>query len=244
MSTISKTRGIVLHQQKYGETSIIARIYTEKLGLQSYIIKGVRSPKSKTKNNLFQPGNILDMVVYYKEKSSLRNIKEVKSEYLYKTIPFEMIKSSIMLFMIEILYKTIYEEESNPELFDFVYDSLVTLDQKEKELHDFHLVFMIRLSKYLGFHPRSDYWGKMLFFDLQEGIFSDSRPFHDHYLAKDMALLLFQLIKSSENQTIPFSIPPSKRKLLLEKLIEYYRLHLPMISEIKSHLVLSEVLSN
>jgi len=237
------TRGIVLHHLKYRETSIITKIYTEKFGLQSYIVRGVRSTKAKTKFNLFQPANILDLVVYYKEKSSLKNIKEVKIAHHYNSIPFDVIKSSITLFIIEIFFKSIIEEEANRNLFDYLFHTLLALDETEKNVSDVPLLFMIRLTKYLGFWPQSNYSGTNQYFDLKEGIFLANSPGHDHYLTQKTSKLFYHLINNSSDRKNPFTFHNSDRKILLEKLIEYYKIHLPGIRDIKSHGVLSEVLA-
>jgi DNA repair protein RecO (recombination protein O) len=148
-----KTKGIVLNQIKYRETSIITKIYTEDFGLKSYIVNGVRTKSSKTKIGLFQPLTLLDLVVYYKEKTTLHRISEIKCYSPYKSIPFEIKKSSIVLFLSEILNKTLKEEISNKELFDFLSTSLIYFDEVKEDYHNFHLQFLFQLSAFLGFFP-------------------------------------------------------------------------------------------
>ena len=113
---LHSTRGIVIHTTKFSETSIIARIFTEQFGLQSYLIKGIRRAQSKLKPGLFQPLTILELVVYHKQNRSVQNINDATYLYPYQSIPFDIRKSSIALFINELTYKTIHEEESNPEL--------------------------------------------------------------------------------------------------------------------------------
>jgi len=231
-----------LHQMKYGETSVIVKIFTEELGLQSYIVRGVRSKKAKIKYNLLQPGNILNLVVYYKEKSSLQNIREIKLAHYYEKIPYDVIKSSIMIFMIEVFYKSVIEEEINTELYLFLNRALIELDQAENQSSQIHLIYMIQLSKYLGFYPQLNWTSPKDYFDLQEGMFLTFKPVHDHYLTQDMSAKFFNLItRPSSNEGV--SMARLDRKELLKSLIEFYSLHLPSIQEIKSHLVLNEVLS-
>jgi len=241
MSKLINTAGIVLHQMKYGETSVIVKIYTEELGLQSYIVRGVRSKKAKIKYNLLQPGNILNLVVYYKEKSSLQNIREIKLAHHYEFIPYDVIKGSLLIFMIEVFYKSVIEEELNTELYLFLNSALIELDQLENQLSLFHLIYMIRLSKYLGFYPQLN-WVSGSYFDLLEGVFQTFAPVHDHYLSPDMSSKFFDLIKNVVHEK-PFIIDRTDRNELLYRLIEYYRLQLPTMQEVKSHHVLSEVLS-
>lgn len=243
MSKLIDTAGIVLHQMKYGETSVIVKIYTEELGLQSYIVRGVRSKKAKIKYNLLQPGNILSLVVYYKEKSSLQNIREIKLAHHYEFIPYDVIKSSILIFMIEVFFKSVIEEEPNTELYLFLNSALLELDQSENQLSHFHLVYMIKLSKYLGFYPQLNYSDSTRYFDLQEGVFQTFKPVHEHHLSPEMGSKFFDLIKNALHNE-PVALDKSDRNELLNRLIEYYRLHLPTIQEIKSHHVLREVLSS
>lgn len=227
---------------KYGETSVIVKVYTEELGLQSYIVRGVRSKKAKIKYNLLQPGNLLNLVVYYKEKSSLQNIREIKLAHHFESIPYDVVKSSILIFMIEVFYKSVIEEEINTELYLFLNQVLLELDRSENQLSYFHLVYMIQLSKYLGFYPQFNYSESTRYFDLQEGVFQTFKPVHDHYLSPEMGSKFFSLIKNAMDHE-PIVLDKSDRNELLYRLIDYYKLHLPTIQEIKSHHVLSEVLS-
>src|SRR5258705_1073932 len=120
----AKTRGIVLHTLKYSETSVITKIYTEKLGLQSYIVKGVRAAKSKSKAAMLQPLTLLEMEVSHRENKQLQFIKEFRRAFIYQSIPFDTLKSTISFFLLEVISKAIREHEPNNEMFEFIYDSL------------------------------------------------------------------------------------------------------------------------
>ena len=146
---ITKTRGIVLNYIKYGDTSIICKIYTEQFGLQSYIINGIR--KSKSKNiGLFQPLNILDLVVYHKKTSGLQRIKESKLDYAYKTLHLDMKKISVCFFLSEFLNRISQNDDYQKDNFDFIKDSLIVFDRLEVNYSNFHIQFLIKLSKYYG----------------------------------------------------------------------------------------------
>ena len=146
---ITKTRGIVLNYIKYGDTSIICKIYTEQFGLQSYIINGIR--KSKSKNiGLFQPLNILDLVVYHKKTSGLQRIKESKLDYAYKTLHLDMKKISVCFFLSEFLTRISQNDDDQKDNFDFIKDSLIVFDRLEVNYSNFHIQFLIKLSKYFG----------------------------------------------------------------------------------------------
>lgn len=146
---ITKTRGIVLNYIKYGDTSIICKIYTEQFGLQSYIINGIR--KSKSKNiGLYQPLNILDLVVYHKKTSGLQRIKESKLDYAYKTLHLDMKKISVCFFLSEFLNRISQNDDYQKDNFDFIKDSLIVFDRLEVNYSNFHIQFLIKLSKYFG----------------------------------------------------------------------------------------------
>ena len=146
---ITKTRGIVLNYIKYGDTSIICKIYTEQFGLQSYIINGIRNSKSKN-IGLFQPLNILDLVVYHKKTSGLQRIKESKLDYAYKTLHLDMKKISVCFFLSEFLNRISQNDDYQKDNFDFIKDSLIVFDRLEVNYSNFHIQFLIKLSKYFG----------------------------------------------------------------------------------------------
>src|SRR5256885_10343745 len=134
---IHRTRGVVFRTIKFSETSVISKIYTEKFGMQSYIVNGVRSEKSKTKAALLQVMSMLDMEVYHHEHRNLNRIKEMRPMYVYSSLLFEPLKSSLGLFMMEVLNKCIHEEEANEEMFTFIIQKLQLLDQLQKIPSDY-----------------------------------------------------------------------------------------------------------
>lgn len=228
---------------KYSESSVIVKIYTELLGLQSYILKGVRKKKSKIKSNLLQPLTLIEMEFYHKEKSEINFIKEIRNTYHFKSLPFEIYKSSIALFITEILYKSIREEEPNKNLFDFIFNSVIFLDTSEEKISNFHLIFLIQLSKYLGFFPNGKYSEKYKYFDMQEGNFQEVLPKHFNYLDKKTSKYFHELSSLNYENMNSTNISNKIRKELLEKIILYFQIHLPGIKEINSNQILSEVLS-
>jgi len=239
---LHKTIGIVFHTVKYADTSIIAKIYTEKFGLRSYMIRGVKSKKSKPRSAFLQHLSVLNMVVYENQKKHLQSIREIDAAYQYQTIPFNIEKSSILLFMNEILLKSIVEEEPNQKLFNFIYSSVVELDRCGKGYQDFHLHFMVQFSRFLGFFPGNTHSGQNEFFDLQEGVFLHSRPLHNNYLEPAPGGKLSLLL---ENNSWDRRIcrNAAERNELLGKLIEYYRLHIEGFGDVKSHLILKQIFS-
>jgi DNA repair protein RecO (recombination protein O) len=238
------TRGIALHALKYSESSLIVRIYTEQFGLQSYMVKGARRPKSKFRPGYFQPLTLLDLIVYHKEKSNLQQIKEVKLAASGQEISSSIPKSAIALFCSELILRAIEEEEPNPSLFAFLWSSFELLIDTRNPLANFPLMFVVQFSRHLGFYPQGpDKTKKERFFQLREGHFTSLYDHPSESLDAVQSQYLLHLLDKPFNQFALVSIPSDTRKSLLEKLILYYRIHLPGMKGIRSHEVLHTVLS-
>jgi DNA repair protein RecO (recombination protein O) len=227
---LQKTRGIVLNYVKFRESSIIVKIYTEELGLQSYLLNGIRTAKSKSKMALFQPLTLLDLVVYHrKDRHQIFRISEVKCSYPYQHIPFEVKKSTIILFLAEILSKCLKEESANHDLFQFIYDAFIEFDQSLENFENFHLKFLIRMSRFLGFEPQS---GEEIMEQLFEGkVF----PVRDDM--EQLRQYLDDLIQSEDY----FFISTHHRRALIDFILDFYRLHVVNFDPIKSLDVLREM---
>jgi DNA repair protein RecO (recombination protein O) len=237
------TRGIVFRQTRYSDTSLVVKILTEEAGLGSYIIKGARGPKAKIKASLFQPLTLLDLEVSHKDKSELQHIREVRVSYPYQSIPVDIRKSSVLLFLNELLYKSIQEEAANAELFQFIYEHLVMLDQTSENLANFHLFFAVHLTHFLGFFPQGNYLGDSTVFELSEGHFANTEPLPaDNFITGAACSWFSRIIDLPSDQFYTLQIPSSLRHGMLEKILRYYQLHLPLTGEFKSHIVLHEVL--
>jgi DNA repair protein RecO (recombination protein O) len=237
------TRGIVFRQTKYSDSSLVVRILTEEMGLRSYIIKGARGPKSKLKASLFQPLTLLELVVSQKEKSDLQHIREARVAYPYQSIHLDIRKSSILLFLNELLYKSIQEEAVNPELFRYIFDHLMRLDQTTENPANFHLLFIIHLTRNLGFFPHGRYLNEDTVFDLVEGQFVQTEPLPaENFMTGVNCAWFSKLLAIQAEKFYSISVPSAVRKELLEKILRYYHLHLPLTGEFKSHLVLHDVL--
>ncbi|MFD2512961.1 DNA repair protein RecO [Pontibacter locisalis] len=233
-----KTRGIVLNHIKYRESSIIARVYTEQLGVQSYIVNGVRKKGSGSRIALFQPFTLLDMVVYTSQKGGLTRISEYKSAYPFHSIPFDIRKSSIVLFLSEIVSCTIKEEEENQPLFQFLYNGIKFFDELEQGFENFHLIFLLQLSHHLGFGPSS---GAEIVEQVAFSSNAQSATSAPSVLVLQVHEALFDELLREPGKAI---VPNGKvRKELLSIIIRYYQLHVDKLGEIKSLAILSEVLS-
>lgn len=150
-----KTEGIALSFIKYKDSSIIVKIYTSKFGMQSYIVNGVRSKKARTRMALFQPLTLLDLVVYHNSNKNIQRISELKCSYSFIDIPFNIRKSSIALFLTEVLAKTLHSEEENELLFQFLKGAIEALDHMEKGYENFHLHLLFKMCRFMGVDPGS-----------------------------------------------------------------------------------------
>lgn len=239
---IEKTRGIFLHAVKYSETSLIASIYTEAYGRQTFMINGVHSKNSEVKASVFQPLYLLDIEIYYKPGREIHRLKNARIASPYSTIPFDIRKSTQVLFLAEILYKCLREEESNKELFNFLYHSLTLLDLSETGINNFHIWFLFRLTRFLGINPSRDNALISNFFDLQSALFVSHEPLHNQFADKHVTILFSRLFDIDSSSIEKLDYTQNERKLVLEKLLEFYKIHFDNLGEIKSLEVLKEVL--
>jgi DNA repair protein RecO (recombination protein O) len=240
---LEKTRGIFLHSVKYSESSLIAVIYTEAYGRQSFMVNGARSKKSIIKTVAFQPLYLLDLEIYYNAGREIHRLKEVRIANPFATIPFDIRKSSMVIFLSEILYKCLKEEEPNSGLFDFIYNSLSFLDLSDQGTSNFHLWFLFKLTQFLGIYPSSEHALISNYFDLQKAQFVNHEPPHNQFTDKHLTLLFARLFEVDHSTLEKLDYTHNDRKLVLEKLLEYYRIHFDSLGEIRSLSVLKEVLS-
>ena len=239
---IEKTRGIFLHAVKYSETSLIASIYTEHYGRQSFIINGVHGKNSTVRAAVFQPLYLLDLEIYYKAGREIHRIKNARITYPYSTIPFDIRKSTQVLFLAEVLYKCLREEETNTELFDYLYHSLTLLDLTEAGISNFHIWFLFKLTRFLGFSPSREDAERCNFFDLQTARFVSHEPLHSQFTDKYLTVLFTRLFTIDSSSIEDLDYNQHERRLVLEKLLEFYHIHLGNLGEFKSLEVLKEVL--
>lgn len=239
---LHKTRGIVFKTTDYGESSIVAQVFTEKFGLQSYIINGARKPKAKISRNMLQPLQLLDMVVYHKNTGNIQRIKELKNSPHLLTVPYDVIKSSIVLFLNEVLYKAIKQQGADENLFGFVFSAIEYLDNETSGLVNFHLLFLTKLSRCLGFFPDRYLSGEADYFDLKNGIFSRYKPDGVLYLSPPHTQNFTMLLHAGFENLPQIRLTNDERRYQLEKLLEYYSLHIEGFGYVRSHHILEEVL--
>ena len=216
-----KTRAIVLKSIKYGDSSLIVQIYTEEFGRQSLLVHGVRKKKSKFDYFFFEPLSLLNLDIYYKDNRDLQTLKEAKPGIVLHQLLSDVKKSSIAIFISEVLYRCLREVESNKSLFNYLFHAIQILDVADEGLENFHIIFLLQLSKFLGIHPKNN--AGLIHF----------KNFNENQLSN--------LFEYSLQDISNFKIEKSVRLEFLNQLILYYKTHLEGMGEIKSLQVLHEV---
>jgi DNA repair protein RecO (recombination protein O) len=220
---LHKTRGIVFRFTKYGETSIIVTIFTELFGLQSYIVNGVRSKAAKNKIALYQPLTLLNLVAYHRENANIERIKEISCFHPYQTLNADIKKSTMAMFITELINKTVKDESHTRDMFEFLATSLIAIDSLKTDYENSHLVFMIRLSRYLGF-------GVQYANEVMGGKITDEKT----------EILLKELVEADFDHAV--ILTNLQRKNILDLLIRFYADHIENLGELKSVQVLRDVL--
>jgi len=239
---IESTKALVLHQIRYSDSGIVVQFFTRKYGRLSCLIKGMRKKKSGKQNVFFQPMFLLDVAIYYKNTRELQTIKDFSPYYSPADIYSNIKKSSVAVFLSEVLTSVLREESPNEHLYDFLENSIVYFDSCKKGFANFHLVFLAILSAYLGFEPGRGIIGGKNYFDLLNGRFVPVPPVHGKYVNQEISEILATLFSSSSYETIhEIILTGALRNEVLEILVKYLSLHLPGLKKIKSLEVLKEV---
>jgi len=224
---IVKSKGIVISYIKYGDTSIIARIFTEAFGYGSYIVNGIRSKNSKKGIGYFQPFSILDLVIYQKESRELQRLAEFKNSVPIHHIYYDLTKSTITLFLAETFSKLLqFEQSPHSELYEFIEESILKLDQIESGVANFHLQFLLKLAEHLGYEIEE---AESLFSSIDKLV-----PVSDDYH-------LYEAMMSDPYGTT-YPLNKDIRNKMLEAILNFYQHH-AHISKPKSLEVLRSILN-
>lgn len=238
---LTKTQAIVLHSLKYGETRLIVDMFTRSQGRQSFIVSIPKSVKGKIKKQLFQPLTLLEIESDLRPKLQLQKLSDVRLASPFSSIPFDPNKLSISLFIAEFLYYALRSEQHNEPLFDYIVNSIQWLDAQTDRFANFHLVFLMRLSRFLGFYPNLDHYQTGDYFDLRESVFLSTPPVHRDFLHPQEAEKIQLMMRMDFPTMHLFRMSHQERNRLLEVSLIYYRLHLPDFPELKSVSVLQEL---
>ncbi len=235
--TTIKTKAIVLQSIKYGDSSLIVKMLTEEAGIQSFMVKGVFGKKSKMKAALFQNMTLLDIVADF-GNNSLGFIREISLSHYCQSISTDIKKSTIIIFISELLSKSISENEGDTDLFNFIYNSMLWLDEADSDYTNFPLIFATQLSRLLGFFPNTDTYSENSSFDLLDGNFKTT--YNDIYqIDSELSKYFYKICNQPTETFIPNN---TIRRKLLEAIITYYKLHANDVREIKSYEILRTLL--
>jgi len=239
---LQKSKAIVLHAIRYRDNSLIAYCYSEAFGRISFLVNSAYSKgKSPGKSVYFQPFAILDVVFYKKERTDLCRLKEVSLAINQNSIPYDPVKRSIALFLSEVVYRTVKEEEPNNLFYTFLENSIHLLDIMHSGVANFHLIFMMQHSRHLGFFPSNTWSEPTKYFDYKNGTFVSQPPQHNFYLEPEPSKLLSTLIATPFHRTEQLVLNHHQRVQIINGILSYYKFHLGSSLEFNSLSVLTQL---
>ncbi|MCR4681068.1 MAG: DNA repair protein RecO [Bacteroidales bacterium] len=235
---IVSTSGIVLHSTKYSDTSLIVKIFTEAQGTQSFIVKGAFGKKSRIRASMFAPMALVHLTYAERSNDQLQFIKDISREDPASSVSFDPVKSALLLFYNELIYKILLESSPDPVLFHFLKEEITKVNEADTCPPDLPLRFLIRLSIILGFFPENNYSKSTPYFSLTECKFQHLRIDERTEMPDTESHYLSQLL----NNNVQFIPNRQTRNTLLHYLIEYYKIHNDQLKDIESVEILATVL--
>ena len=233
-------RGVVLGTIKYGDKGVVVQMLTSSHGRQSYMVQGLGSRRGHSKLALFQPLFALEFEGLESSKMQMHRFGAVQSGIVLQTIPFDIKKSTIALFMAEVLHRLVKESEANEMLFDFVWGSVEALDAATEGVANFHLWFLSNLCRFLGFSPGNEYMPEA-WFDISEGLYTVDSPPREHRMSQQNALILRDMLECDVRYIAEIGLNRHQRVEFLSALVRYYGYHLDTINSVQSIRILQEV---
>lgn len=238
---LTKTKAIVLHSLKYGDKKVFVDMYSEEYGKITFSCSTGSRTKGKGKTNYFQPFNIVEVEFDKKPKAEIHTLKDIRIVYPAKSIPFDPYKLSISIFLAEFVRYALINEQQNTPLYNYIENSIQWLDNSERNFANFHIIFMVKLSQFIGFFPNLDDFYPGSWFDLRDGSFTPLIPKHKEVILPADATLIPILARLSYGTMHLLRLSHKERNQCTEKILAYYRLHLPDFPELKSFAVMQEL---
>jgi len=237
-----KSNAIVLSKLKYRDNDLIVKCYTKQRGIVSYLIRGALKPqKGSSKSVYFQPLSQLLIEEQFKANHSLQNIREVKLEYLYKTLHTDLLKSAIVMFLSEVLSSVLKEEEQNEQLYQYIESSLQWLDHETK-FSNFHLLFLVNLTRYLGFYPDNQNM-EFGYFNISNGLFESNKD-EIYSISGENLTILKQLLGISFEELNTIKLNSKQRQSFVNMILLYFELHLGDFKKPKSLQIFNQVFNS
>jgi len=236
-----KTEAIVLHSFKLGDSRLVVDMFTREAGRLSFVVSVPKTSKGKLKKQYFQPMTLLEVECDVRQRVQLQKLKDARLLSTYTSIPFSPEKLALSLFIAEFLYYALHSEEQNAPLFTYICDAMQWLDIAEKGYANFHLTFLMRMSRFLGFYPNLDDYTDGCVFDLRAATFSLLAPTHRDFLQPDDARRIHTLMRMDFPTMYLYRLNRTDRNRIVDVLLHYYRLHIPQFPELKSLSILQEL---
>ncbi len=238
-----KSKAIVLHQLKYGDSRVIVDLFTREQGRLSVIVSVPKTQRGKLKKQYFQPLTLLSTELDLRPLQQLQKLRDASLLSPYSSLYADPTKLSIALFVAEFLFHALKSEQQNVPLFDYLASAIEWLDGSDDRFANFHLVFLMRLSLFLGFYPNLDGFYEGAYYDLRQSTFCGAPPLHRDFLMPDDAAKIGLLMRMDFTTMHLFQLSHADRNRILDVLLSYYRLHLPAFPELRSVAVLREIYS-
>lgn len=236
-----KTQAIVLNTINYNDKYLLASLYTSEFGRVTYMVPKSKSKAGKIQKSMFAPLSILDMETDHLAKRDIQRIKEAQILYPLYSIQGNMVKTSIVFFLSEFLSRVLKETDEFQIIYNFLSQSVQVLEETEKGLANFHLVFMLKLTRFLGFYPNLEDYRENDYFDMLNGIFVSNQPLHNHYINRIDSKILSLLSRISFENMHHFVFSRQDRMNIINRMLEYYRIHLHEFQTLKSLDILHEL---
>lgn len=236
-----KSQAIVLRTLRYGDDALIAHLFTQQCGCVPMLVRVSRSRKAAVRHTLFQPLSVLDVEWTDRPRASLQRPRSVQAALPFSSLPYDAHKAAIALFLAEFLYHAVRSEPQAGPLFEYVVRSIEWLDACPTGFANFHLVFLLRLTRFLGFMPDVRAYRAGDWFDLRASCFVHEQPAHADFLSPTDAALVPKLMRMRYETMRFFRFNGSERSRLLQRINDYYRLHLPDFPELRSLSVLHDI---
>jgi DNA repair protein RecO (recombination protein O) len=238
---LHKTEGIVLSILRYSDRYAITHVYTADFGATSYLLPMTSNKKAKIKNSLFFPFSLLRMEVEHLPKRDIQKLKEVERLIPLYEICTDMSKLSLAFFLSEFLYRVLRESDNNEVTFQYIKNSVETLEAANSSIANFHIAFMIGLTRFLGIYPNWENTNRDKYFDMLNGEFRQNIPSNTHYLKQDESRYVKYLNRINYSNMHKFKLSRDNRNIIVNYILDYYRLHLYDFPKLKSLEVLREM---
>ena len=235
-------KGLVLRTIKYDDKSFIAHLFTASRGHATFMVNASRSKRSGGNARLFQPLSFLSFQWDIKPNTTLHRMKEVHLLFTLQDIPYHPVKRSVSMLLAEFMVHTLNNEAKNTDLYNYIEHSIQWYDAATDGYANFHLVFLLKLARFLGFAPNTEDYTEGYCFDLTRGCFTPSEIHADTLLCSTDATLFYHLSTTNYEAMSTIAMSRHDRARLIHYLAAYYELHTPAFPSIKSLEILQEVM--